>query len=285
MSKRSKCCIIGIPDHQAVLNVGGRIGSARGPAEFRKIFSTFKGKNSFRGVVHDLGDVLSLTRDVEANHLQASDLVFQGQRVTGFSVVVGGGHDHGFSHLRGILAALRAKSPRARLGCINIDAHFDVRSASPVITSGSPFYLALESGVLDPKRFVEFGIQTHCNSPELWQYIADNGVSVVPFNRMRSGQAVDLFQKALKKLALACDAIVISLDLDAVASSYAPGVSAPQSEGFTAMEVISMMEISGREKKVCSLGIFELNPEHDEGARTARLAATAAYHFIESALF
>ena len=29
-------------------------------------------------------------------------------------------------------------------------------------------------------------------------------------------------------------------------------------------------------------GIFELNPLHDSDQKTARLAATAAYHFIES---
>ena len=43
-----------------------------------------------------------------------------------------------------------------------------------------------------------------------------------------------------------------------------------------------MVEIAGREKKVVSLGLFELNPEHDIDQRTARLAATLAYHFIAS---
>ena len=73
--------------------------------------------------------------------------------------------------------------------------------------------------------------------------------------------------------------------MDAAASAFAPGVSAPQAEGFTASEMIEMMEIAGSEKKVVSLGIFELNPEHDLEDITARLAATVAYHFVEAALF
>jgi hypothetical protein len=45
-----------------------------------------------------------------------------------------------------------------------------------------------------------------------------------------------------------------------------------------------MVEIAGKHPKICSLGIFELNPEHDLGGATARLAATAAWHFVAAAL-
>lgn len=88
----------------------------------------------------------------------------------------------------------------------------------------------------------------------------------------------------MKKLRTRCDAIVISLDLDAASAADAPGTSAPQSEGFSASEIVEMMEIAGADKKVVSLGIFELNPMLDIDERTARLGATAAYHFISRAL-
>ncbi len=286
MFNRSKCCIIGIPDHQGIIHVGGRVGAARGPSAFRSIFLTMRGRGNPRNQVQDVGDVPGLGLDVAQNHRQASDFIRKFQSKETFSVVVGGGHDHGYSHLLGVYAALQENSSDTSplLGCINIDAHLDVRKPAPLISSGSPFYLALESGVIHPSRFLEFGIQSHCNPPELWDYIDSKGVGVVPFNQLRQNNAVKVFKKTLKTLASRCDAIVISLDLDAIASAFSPGVSAPQAEGFTSMEVIEMMEIAGREKKTVSLGIFELNPEHDQDQRTARLAATAAYHFIESAL-
>ncbi len=285
MFKPSKCCIIGIPDDQGVIHVGGRVGASRGPAAFRQIFSKFRGKFLIPSQVRDLGDVASLSGDISANHREASHAVRDAHLQFPLSVVVGGGHDHGFSHLVGVSEALTRSRPRLRLGCLNIDAHLDVRKPNPWISSGSPFYLALESGVLAPKRFVEFGIQSHCNSPHLWEFIELKKVKVVPFQRLRCGKAIPTFKRELQKLATLCDAIVVSLDLDAAASAYSPGVSAPQSEGFTAMEIVEMAEISGAQKKVVSLGIFELNPEHDLQNASARLAATAAYHFIESTLF
>ncbi len=281
MSKRIKWSLIGIPDHQGVVNVGGRVGAASGPGAFRRCLKAMKGRQGVLEALQDEGDLTQISGDVEENLRRAGELVREAHRKTRLSVVIGGGHDHGFSHLSGLAGTVEKA---VRLGCLNIDAHLDVRKPDPLITSGSPFYLAIERKLLDPSRFIEFGIQSHCNARALWDYIASRKIEIVPFESLRDGRAVPAFQAALAKLAASCDLIAISLDLDAAAQAFAPGVSAPQAEGFTSGEIIQMMEIAGAEPKAASLGIFELNPLHDIDARTARLAATSAYHFVASAL-
>ncbi len=281
MLKRSKFCLLGIPDHEAVL---GRLGAKEGPRAFRRAFSRLQGPLPVGEFLVDLGDVDGLTPNVERNHRRAADRVQDAHKNEMVSIIVGGGHDHGFSHLLGISEALRKRRADLKLGCLNIDAHFDLRSSKPKITSGSPFFLAIDSGVLDPKRFVEFGIQTHCNAPALWQYAEAHGIKTVTFDALRADRTIPQFKQALKFLTQRSDVVVISLDLDAAASAFAPGVSAPQAEGFTASEMIAMAEIAGAEKKCISLGIFELNPEHDRDDQTSRLAATVAYHYLEKKL-
>jgi formiminoglutamase len=291
MSQRSKYCLVGIPDHQGVLNVGGRVGAAEGPGAFRKAFARLHGRKEMHDLLRDMGDVQGLGGDVVVNHRLAAEAVGTAHHPSGISVVVGGGHDHGFSHLLGISQALAkgvsskrgAQSKKLRLGCINIDAHLDVRKPAPSITSGSPFYLAIESGVLDPSRLVEFGVQSHCNRAELWDYAQKKKIGIVPFEKVRGGKAMAVFKQALTRLSARCDAIVISMDLDAASEAHAPGVSAPQCEGFTSSEMVQMAELAGQARKVVSLGIFELNPVHDVGDRTARLGAVAAWHFLEQA--
>jgi formimidoylglutamase len=284
--------LVGIPDHEAVIPVGGRIGAARGPESFRKVFKKLRGRQPIQERLIDLGDVPGLDADISANHEKAARLVREAHRRAHRSLVVGGSHDHGFSQLQGVSRWLSEtgqapnttpSSERAapRLGCINIDAHLDVRKPSPTITSGSPFFLALESGILAPSLFVEFGIQSHCNGPELWTYAETKGLRIIPFEETRWGKSVSLFADELKRLADSCDAIVLSLDLDSAAQAFAPGVSAPQAEGFTSSELVAMAELAARNPKVVSLGIFELNPEHDVDSRTARLAATVAYHWLQ----
>lgn len=225
-------------------------------------------------------DAGPFSRDVAQNHRVAADLIRDQHRKHGLTVVVGGGNDHTYSQLVGLSEAL----PGKKIGCINIDPHFDVRKPAPSITSGSPFYLALESGILKPERFIEFGIQRHCNGPELWDYIEAKKVHVMMFEEMRFGKSGAALQAALDRLSAQCDEIVVSLDLDAIDSAHAPGVSAPQAEGFSPSDILEMMAIAGTHPKVPSLGIYELNPAHDIAEQTSRMAATAAYHFIAHAL-
>jgi formiminoglutamase len=224
--------------------------------------------------------------DINANHARAAAVVSMLQNTHARTVVLGGGHDIGFPHLQGVRDALSERMGReARIGCINLDAHLDVRKPAPLRTSGSPFYLAIEEKVLEPTDLIEFGIQSHCNGPALWKYVQELGVKVIPFSDLRTpGSAFRAFQGALLALESRCDAIVISLDLDCIEQASAPGVSAPQAEGFRPMDIIELLEHAGRSPKVISLGVFELNPLLDHDDMTARIAATAAWHFIEAGL-
>ena len=287
MAQRRNWSLIGIPDHEAVFNVGGRVGAASGPAAFRRVFRRLSGELPLHELLkHDV-DVQELGPDIEKNHERAATLIESCHSATGTTVVVGGSHDHGYSQVLGISRSIqnleglknkKRKNPLT-LGCLNLDAHLDVRPSHPKITSGSPFYLAIENKVILPEHLIEFGIQEHCNAPLLWAYVKSRRVQVIPWSRLRGGVAVDHFATALKSLSSKVDAIVLSFDLDAVAQAFSPGVSAPQAEGLSSSEALACIEIAAENPKVVSLGIFELNPEHDHDDQSARLAATAAYHF------
>lgn len=270
MNLPRKWSLVLVPDHLGVIHVRGRVGACRGPEAFERIFVRLPHDRPEERVV-----VSGLDGDIEHHHRQASDAILGAHRKTGFSVVIGGGHDHGFSHLKGLVGATGP-----RWGCINIDAHLDVRKPEPVATSGSPFYLAIESGVLDPAHLVEFGIQSHCNSKDLWSYAESKALRVVPFAELRRADVVSRFSEELERLAGRVDAVAISLDLDALSQDHCPGVSAPQAEGLSSRELMGIMEVAGSHPKVRSLGVFELNPEHDVQDGTARVAATAVHHFL-----
>jgi formiminoglutamase len=272
---------LGIADHQGVVNVGGRVGADGGPKAFAQAFGRFTGEE---GVPESLGEFRILEprhADIEACHSEAARAVRELHRRRGLSVVIGGGNDYSFAQLQGVRDAL---PPGARLGCVNIDAHFDLRAGKPVITSGSPFRMAIESGVLAASRLVEFGIQRHCNRPDLWQYAREQHIETHLFEDLRHGRAGEAYSRMLSGLSARCDAVVVSLDLDAAAAAFAPGVSAPQSEGFDASDLCAMMAASGADAKVVSLGVYELNPQHDVDQRTAILAAKCVYDFVAAVI-
>ncbi len=274
--------IVGVPDDEGIANTGGRKGAKEGPAAFRQQFNKLKGREKIPSHIADKGDI-KLEGSIEDRHQRTVQLL-QEQHLQGKgTILIGGGHDYGYPHLAAVKKYL-TEEETSEVGCINIDAHFDVRAPEPEIKSGSPFYMVLEDNIVAPKNLVPFGIQRQSNAASLWEYVNEKGVDYVTFDDIRLGKAIDRFEEKLVHLATHCDAIVISLDLDGIAAAFSPGVSAPHAEGFSASEVIEMMRLAGQQQKVISLGIYELSPPFDVDNRTARLAATSAYHFLTHAI-
>jgi formimidoylglutamase len=272
----------GFPDDLGVKNVNGRIGASGGPASFWDYFQRLKGRRDLKaGLRHQemalIGSDLTENHDAAVRTVQRAIGAFSGSQDS--LLVVGGGHDYAYPWIK---AFVESAPKELKIGCINIDAHFDLRPWRPVMTSGSPFRRLIEENLLAGENLVEFGIQEHCNSGELFEYASQVGIKVVPFPELRAGRAVSEFRRSLLALGSKCDLILLSVDLDAVSFAFAPGVSAPQAEGFTGSELIEMMEIAGSDKKVASLGFFELAPSLDFQDLTSRLAAQAAWHFLSA---
>ncbi len=70
----------------------------------------------------------------------------------------------------------------------------------------------------------------------------------------------------------ACKRIHVSLDMDSLDPSEAPGVGTPVPGGLSFREAHLLMEILHDSQKVTSLDIVEINPILDERNRTAKLA-------------
>ena len=278
MNKR--VALLGLADDRAVENNHGRIGAAKGPSAFRKAWEKWKGRYPVKDILEDQGNA-ELADRIDESHRKAASALAAIHRFHDTSIVVGGGHDYAYAQLSGI----RERYPSASLACLNIDPHFDLRKPDPLILSGSPFYMAINEGVIKAQNLLEFGIGEHCNGKELWDFAQKEGVGIVTMNSLETLDKVKAFEGALRDLSSRVDYLVLSLDLDSIQEAFAPGVSVPAPFGFTASDILAMMRLAGFNEKVISLGIYELNPRFDIDNRTARLAALAAWQFLESRYF
>ncbi len=276
----NRVALLGCADDRAVGNNRGRIGAADGPSAFRKAWKKWNGRFPVKELLEDHGDA-PLADQIGESHRNFASALTALHRFHDTSIVVGGGHDYAYAHLKGI----RERFPPASLACLNIDPHFDLRKPNPLILSGSPFYMAIKEGVIKAQNLLEFGIGEHCNGSELWEFALKEEVGIVTMNSLEAVDKVKAFGTALRDLSSRVDYVVLSFDLDSVQEAYAPGVSAPAAFGFSPAEIFAMMRVAGRNEKVISLGIYELNPRFDIDNRTARLAALAAWHFLESRYF
>jgi formiminoglutamase len=262
--------LFGIADDTGIRNVGGRIGSREGPQAVRqRLYKFTSGATAFP--LYDLGD-LQAEVDIEDTHAAAAAVVKELAAAGHFPLVIGGGHDLGFPHALGVLEAFEGRPFRI----CNIDAHLDLRPVDHGVTSGSPWYLLNEHPLfqVSGSSIEEFGIQPHCNARVLVDYAEKEGIAIhwLADLRRRGKTVLEQFTKVLGA-PKAKEQLLVSLDIDCVRFSDAPGCSAPQTLGFSAEEVIRMSFESGRHPRVESFGLFELSPPLDPDGRTALLAA------------
>ncbi|MGE4232486.1 MAG: arginase family protein [Bacteriovoracia bacterium] len=279
-SKQSKgICLLKASDDRGILNVGGRLGARLAPSVVVNAFSEMiLGMDpKLREIDFIVGSDVNLGKSIEFAHDSLVSNISTAYEKKLFPVVIGGGHDFGYPHVSAVTQRFGVKN----VALINVDAHLDVRPvAGGVITSGSPFYLALENKKIIPNNFVEFGIQSHCNDIELANYLRKKKVKVVSLKEARKKNLVKAFEQILARFSK--KKVVVSIDLDAVAMAFCPGVSAPQADGLTSQELLEICEISGKSKVVVSVGFFELSPILDENNKSIRLAATAIHRLASA---
>jgi agmatinase len=164
------------------------------------------------------------------------------------------GGDHAITHP--IMRAVRRRHPA--LTILHIDAHPDIYDAyqGNPRSHASPFARIMEERLAD--RLIQVGIRA-LNGHHRDQF-ARFGVEVIEAGRCRD----------MPRLAIATP-IYLSLDLDGLDPSCAPGVSHREPGGLTTRQVVDL--IQAIDQPIVAADIVEYNPRCDIGGMTATVAA------------
>lgn len=263
--------VIGYPTDAGVRANFGRGGAHEGPAALRIACSNLPAPPGVR--IFDAGDVAGATDRADAWQQHLAAAVAAARAGGAIPLVFGGGHDQAFGHWLGVVQAAPAD---AVVGCINIDAHIDMREGFNVAAhSGTPFMQvhAWCQAHTRAFRYLVLGMQPAHNTPALIHRAVAAGAQIVDIDAFQPSQEVALLQLIDRFLA-SCDLVCFSIDLDAFSAAAAPGVSAPSPMGLMPdalfRSVVRRIAGSG---KVAGIEVAECAPSLDVGGRTARLGA------------
>src|SRR6202046_5439445 len=171
--------LIGVPTDLGVTN---RPGARHGPREIRNASSLMRAFNLGLGVnpyelcrIADIGDWrLSHRYDLE-KQVEEIEAFYRKVHAAGVLPVSAGG-DHSITYP--IFKAIAADGP---IGMVHIDAHTDTWGEffGSKFTHGAPFRLAVEAGVLDPRRTIQIGIRGGQNTMEGINFALAHGMRVM----------------------------------------------------------------------------------------------------------
>jgi len=269
--------LIGYVCDEGVKRNQGRVGARKGPKSVRnklgKLPIHFENKK-----IVDFGDLICLDDQLEDCQKALSKTISKLIKQNILPIAIGGGHDIAYAHFNGIKDALKDLTEN-KVGIINLDAHFDLRTVETISNSGTPFYQILTEN--ESVAYFALGIQQQSNTKELFEIAEKKKVSYV------SNFECESFSESLKSKLNAfiekVDFLYITIDLDGFSSAYAPGVSAPSPLGFAPPFVYKVLAYIFESKKVISCDIAELNPDFDIDENTASLAAKLIDYMILNA--
>lgn len=169
-------------------------------------------------------------------------------------------------------------------GVIWIDAHGDYND--PDITEsgnihGMPLSILMGKGCaelvnigragakLQPENVVLIGVRDLDENEG--RVLKKSGIKVYTMRDIDERGMSNVIKSAMERLS-SVETIHVSLDVDGIDPSFAPGVGTPVPGGLTYREAHLLMETIADSKKLSSMDIVEINPMLDKYNKTAELA-------------
>jgi arginase len=197
-------------------------------------------------------------------------------------LVLGGDHSIAAGSISGVAAHFH--KDKKQIGCIWLDAHSDMNTPETSPSGnvhGMPLAGIMGYGVpelydlydykpkIEPQNVVLVGVRDLDTAEK--KFIKKLGVRVFTMRDIDERGMREVMADALKYAMDDTDGIAISLDMDFVDPSDAPGVGTPVRGGVTYREAHLAMEMIADSEAMASLEIVEINPVIDEHNRTALL--------------
>ncbi|MFE3102310.1 formimidoylglutamase [Nocardia tengchongensis] len=269
--------LVGFRSDEGVRRNKGRTGAAAGPAALRQALSSMALPRP--ASVMDAGDIAVEDGDLESGQRRLGAVVTELLDAGHFVTVLGGGHEVAYASYLGI-ASGAAVTAGARLGVLNLDAHFDLR-ADPTPSSGTPFRQMAEAEAAAGRalNYAVLGISQPSNTAALFETAAALGVRYRLDEDCTTGQLAGV-RGFVEEFLAAVDVVYMTIDLDVLPASVAPGVSAPAAYGVPLEVLERVCDLVASSGKLALLDVAELNPELDIDNRTARTAARLIHRIV-----
>ena len=281
-AKAADVGIVGIPFDTAVMGRRGcRIGpdGVRSALVYSNVYEPGLDMDLSKGfVLTDFGNVDVMHTDVLKTHERVEKVVTEIFKTGVTPVIIGGDHSLAYPDIKSLINVVDGD-----IGVINIDGHMDVRiSHHGEISSGTPFRRLLEQPErpLKPKHFVEIGINGWLNSRFYRDYCREKGIRIISARETHQRGIEQVVEEALSIVTNGTKAFFLTVDIDGLDISVAPGTNAPNPGGLTAYQALEAVWTIGQHPLCRAMDLLEVAPPLDLGTLTSLMGAALILNFL-----
>ncbi|MFD2445632.1 agmatinase family protein [Bacillus sp. CGMCC 1.16607] len=246
-------------------------GASEFPEHFRKSWKGFTTYNietdqDLRDLqVLDLGDIEMHVTDISRCHSNIKNAMsgLCQAKPNALPFTIGG--DHSITAM--LVSGLKMAEPDRKIGILQFDTHLDLRDLKDQGPSnGTPIRNLIENGVIDGRDVYNIGLHGFFNGPSLISYAKEQGVNYITLKQARMKGMVETVQRAVEELESKVDSIYVTIDMDVLDISYAPGVPASTPGGMRTDELFDAIFTAGMSSKIRAVDIVCLDPNRDLAA-------------------
>jgi len=277
--ERADVAIVGVPFDSGV---SYRPGARFGPGHIRASSKLLRTYNAVQDIepfavqqVADAGDIacnpFDITEAVRQVDEGARALVDTGAKL----MTIGGDHTIALPLLRVM------HEVHGPVAVVHFDAHLDTWDTyfGAPVTHGTPFRRASEEGLIDKTGSMHVGIRGPLYSSE---DLTDD--QVLGFQVIGAHDMDDLgWRGAVERIKARVGnrPTYVSLDIDVLDPSFAPGTGTPEAGGLTSRELLNILRAFA-DLNLVGADIVEVAPAYDHAEITGIAASHAAYELISA---
>ncbi|MCA8837875.1 MAG: agmatinase [Proteobacteria bacterium] len=270
VDKLGGAVVVGIPYDLAT---SARPGARFGPAGIRQASAQLRWERKrwpwdfalrSRLALADYGDIDFRVGDSADMHARLRDVSARLHAGGNFMLGLGGDHYATLPIVEGVCQ--RA----GQVALIHFDAHSDTEVSDLPYYHGSMFHRAIQDGLIDPRASIQLGIRTENNS-------ADLGLSVLDADWL-NGHGADEACAQIRQVVGERPAY-LSIDIDCLDPSSAPGTGTPVAGGLTTSKLLQILRgLQGM--TLLGADVMEVAPAYDHADITTLAAATLAVEIL-----
>lgn len=265
-SHEPKYAILGVPyDGTSTFRPGSRFAPnvIREASVNIETYSLRAGLDASKLAIKDVGN-LNVAQDV-CETLRRLSVVLEEQLSKGLKTVIFGG-EHTLT-----LGAVEAVSKRGEFTVICFDAHMDLRDEYLGSKINHATVMRRISEKLGVGRIIEIGVRAF--SEEEVNYAKKSGLKFL--TSLDVARRFDRVLEEVEKWSRNAGRVYVTIDLDVLDPSQAPGVANPEPEGLTMTQLLDIIwAICNTE--IVAADIVELTPPYDDGITAIQAAKIAA---------
>jgi agmatinase len=228
--------------------------------------------------VIDYGDAGVLPADPASSHAAIEATVGDVVGAGAIPIVLGGDHSIAEPDIR---ASAAAHGP---VGLIHFDAHTDTAAEcfGVSLSHGTPMYNLVQSGHVDPSRYVQIGLRGYWPGEEVFAWQRDRGITSLFMHDVTQRGIRDVVGEAVKLAG--AGPVFVTIDVDVLDPAFAPGTGTPEPGGMTSVDLLWAARALTSELDVVGADLVEVCPTAIGAADITALVGSRIVHELLTGL-